>query len=58
MLKEASKLTTKLKGVRFFIDDSDKSPGWKFNQWELKGVPLRIELGPRDIKAKQVVVVK
>ncbi|MGI6227109.1 MAG: His/Gly/Thr/Pro-type tRNA ligase C-terminal domain-containing protein, partial [Peptococcales bacterium] len=34
------------------------SPGWKFNEWEMKGVPLRIELGPRDLEAGQVVVVR
>ncbi len=34
------------------------SPGWKFNHWELKGVPLRIEVGPRDIKNNQFVVVR
>jgi len=58
VLKEATKLKKSLRGVRVFIDDSDKTPGWKFNHWELKGVPLRIDIGPRDIKAKQVVVVK
>jgi prolyl-tRNA synthetase len=35
--------------IRTFIDDSDYRPGWKFNKWELKGVPLRIELGPKDL---------
>ena len=34
------------------------SPGWKFNHWELKGVPIRIELGPKDIQSNQVVVVR
>jgi len=57
VLKEARKLAKSIK-ARVFIDDSDKSPGWKFNHWELKGVPLRIELGPRDIERKQVVVAK
>ena len=38
-------------GVRVVLDDTDNSPGWKFNEWEMKGVPLRIELGPRDIEA-------
>ena len=33
------------------FDNTDNSPGWKFNEWEMKGVPLRIELGPRDIEA-------
>lgn len=35
---------------RVAIDDSDNTPGWKFNQWEMKGVPVRIEVGPRDIE--------
>lgn len=37
--------------IRVKLDDSDNSPGWKFNEWEMKGVPLRIEIGPRDIQA-------
>lgn len=57
VLKEAKKLAKSIK-ARVFLDDSDKSPGWKFNHWELMGVPLRIELGPRDIASKQCVVVK
>ena len=43
-------------GVRVKLDDSDNSPGWKFNEWEMKGVPLRIELGPRDIEAGKMTV--
>ena len=38
-------------GVRVVLDDSENSPGWKFNEWEMKGVPVRIELGPRDLEA-------
>ena len=38
-------------GVRVLLDDSDNSPGWKFNEWEMKGVPVRLELGPRDLEA-------
>lgn len=34
------------------------SPGWKFNHWELKGVPIRVELGPKDIEKKQIVAVR
>ena len=37
-------------GVRVVLDATDNSPGWKFNEWEMKGVPVRIELGPRDIE--------
>ena len=43
--------------TRVYIDDRDNlSPGFKFNEWELKGVPLRIEIGPRDIENNSVVV--
>jgi prolyl-tRNA synthetase len=45
-------------GVRVHIDDRDASPGFKFNDWELKGVPLRLELGPRDLAAGQAVLVQ
>jgi prolyl-tRNA synthetase len=43
-------------GVRVHVDDRDASPGFKFNDWELKGVPLRVELGPRDLEAGHVLV--
>ena len=43
-------------GVRVVLDDTDNSPGWKFNEWEMKGVPVRIELGPRDIEAGKMTV--
>jgi len=45
-------------GVRVHLDDRDNSPGWKFNFWELKGVPLRIELGPADIAKGEFVMAK
>jgi prolyl-tRNA synthetase len=44
--------------VRVHIDDSDNSPGWKFSQWEMKGVPLRLEIGPKDIEKEQCVIVR
>lgn len=45
--------------VKVFLDDREQyTPGWKFNEWELKGVPLRIEIGPRDLERQQVVVVR
>ncbi len=37
-------------GVRVKVDDREASPGWKFNEWEMKGVPVRLEIGPRDIE--------
>ena len=41
------------------LDDREGyTPGWKYNEWEVKGIPLRIELGPRDLEKKQVVVVR
>ncbi len=46
----AFKETLKAEGVRVVLDDSENSPGWKFNEWEMKGVPVRIELGPRDLE--------
>ncbi len=42
-------------GLRVTLDDTDNSPGWKFNEWEMKGVPVRIELGPRDIEAGKML---
>ncbi|WP_027881784.1 proline--tRNA ligase [Meiothermus rufus] len=49
--------TLKAAGVRVFLDDRDQySPGYKFNEWELKGVPLRLEVGPRDVEAKTAVL--
>ncbi|XP_021810277.1 proline--tRNA ligase, chloroplastic/mitochondrial-like [Prunus avium] len=44
-------------GIKVKLDDSDqRTPGWKFNFWEMKGVPLRIEIGPRDVSSQSVVV--
>ena len=45
-------------GVRVEIDDSDKSPGWKFSESEMKGIPLRIEVGPRDLENNECVLAK
>jgi prolyl-tRNA synthetase len=45
-------------GVRIFEDWTNNSPGFKFNEWEMKGVPLRMEVGPRDIKEEKVVLVR
>ena len=45
-------------GIRVELDDSDQSAGWKFNQWEMKGVPVRLEVGPKDIENNQVVLVR
>jgi prolyl-tRNA synthetase len=45
-------------GIRVKLDDSDQSPGWKFSEYEMKGVPLRIEIGPRDIADNKCVIVR
>jgi len=45
-------------GIRYFVDWSDSSPGYKFNEWELKGVPIRMEIGPRDVESNKVVLVR
>ena len=59
VLEKAKELAESLKAVaRVKLDDSDKAPGWKFSQWEMKGVPLRIEVGPRDLEQGQCVLVR
>jgi prolyl-tRNA synthetase len=46
-----------LRGIRVHLDDrEEKSPGFKFNEWEAKGVPLRFEIGPKDLEKKQVTI--
>lgn len=45
-------------GLRVKLDDSDKSPGWKFSEQEMRGFPLRVELGPKDIEAGQAIIVR
>ncbi|WHH61756.1 proline--tRNA ligase [Petroclostridium sp. X23] len=46
------------KVARVKIDDSDKMPGWKFSEYEMKGVPVRLEIGPKDIEKNQAVLVR
>lgn len=60
VLKEARKLLKKLQrwGYRTKLDDSDQTPGYKFNQWELMGVPIRIEIGPREAEQGFVTLVR
>ncbi len=50
--------TLKAAGIRAKIDDSDNSTGWKFSEYEMKGVPLRLEIGPRDMEQDQCVIVR
>ena len=58
VLKYCKDIEKKLKkaGIRVFLDDTDETPGWKYNYWEMKGVPIRVEAGPRDIKQSKVVL--
>jgi len=61
VMQEATPLLARLreKGITAFIDDSEQNtPGWKFAEYELQGIPLRVELGPKDVAAKQCVVVR
>ncbi|QWT55450.1 proline--tRNA ligase [Christensenella sp. MSJ-20] len=56
----AAEMTRRLiaAGIRAESDDRDQSPGWKFNEWELRGVPLRVEIGPRDMAQDQLTLVR
>jgi len=61
VLKKAKEIKKSLekKGISVYLDDRENySPGWKFNEWEVKGVPVRIELGPRDLEKHQVMVAR
>lgn len=61
VLKEVQGLSARLKakGLSVYVDDRDGyTPGWKFNEWEVKGVPLRLELGPKDLEKKQVMLAR
>jgi prolyl-tRNA synthetase family I len=58
VLKAANEIKKSLKGLSVLVDDRDYTPGWKFNEWELKGVPVRVEVGPKDLKDKQAVLVR
>ena len=59
VLDKANELKDRLAKVcRVKIDDSDNSPGWKFAEYEMKGVPLRLEIGPKDIESNQCVLVR
>ncbi len=60
VLNSARELEEQLKGqVRIKLDDREEySPGWKYNEWEMRGVPIRIEIGPRDLDKGHVVIVR
>ncbi len=59
VLKKAKEIAKRLEKFNVILDDREGySPGWKFNEWELKGMPLRIEIGPKDLSAKKVTIVR
>ncbi len=59
ILEAATRLAGRLgKVCRTKIDDSDKSPGWKFSEQEMRGIPLRLEIGPKDLEKNQCVLVR
>ena len=60
VLEKAAELKSRLlnAGCRVKVDDSDKSPGWKFSEQEMRGIPVRVEVGPKDIEANKCMVVR
>lgn len=60
VLEKAEELKERLEGagVRVKLDNTEKSPGWKFSEQEMRGIPMRIEIGPKDIQAGQCVLVR
>lgn len=61
VLPQAKKIKSEFKqrGLRVKLDEREEfTPGWKFSEWEMRGVPLRIEIGPKDLKANRVVSVR
>ena len=58
VLEKAQELKAMLSNYRVKVDDTDKSPGWKFSEREMRGIPLRVEIGPKDIEAGQAVIVR
>ena len=60
VIEKAHEIEAQLKshGIRVKVDESDNSPGWKFAEYEMKGVPVRLEIGPKDIEKEQCVLVR
>lgn len=58
ILAKVNELRSRLSAFKVKVDDSDKTPGWKFSECEMRGVPLRIEIGPKDIASNQAVFVR
>jgi prolyl-tRNA synthetase len=59
VLEQVTRVEKMLKGkVRVKVDMSENTPGWKYNEWEMRGVPVRMEIGPRDVKNNSVMLVR
>jgi prolyl-tRNA synthetase len=61
VISKAKEIAKKLKAKNYDVEIDNRdiyTPGWKFNEWELKGIPLRIEIGPKDVEAEQLVLVR
>lgn len=58
VLDKAYELKSRLSGFRVKVDDTDKSPGWKFSEAEMRGIPVRVEIGPKDIEAGKCILVR
>lgn len=58
VLEKAAELKEKLGGFRVKVDAADKSPGWKFSEQEMRGIPLRVEIGPKDIEANKCIIAR
>jgi len=59
IIKKAKEIEKKFSEFGAFVDSREEySAGWKFNEWEMKGIPIRIEIGPRDLQKKQVILVR
>src|SRR5713226_1752098 len=60
VLPKAQEIQRKLAaaGIRVTLDERDERPGWKFAEWELRGVPLRVEIGPKDIEKSAVLIAR
>lgn len=56
VVKKCKEIEKKLKDYIVKLDDRENTAGWKFNEWEMKGVPIRIEIGPKDIKEKSITI--
>ena len=58
ILEKCMEVKDMLSNFSVKVDDSDKSPGWKFSESEMRGIPVRVELGPKDMEANQAVLVR